>query len=46
MDITEITCEVVEWAHLVHNRNQWRAFVNTEMNIQAPRKGTGEFLSS
>jgi hypothetical protein len=28
--------EGVDWIHLVQDRDQWRAFVNTVMNLQVP----------
>jgi hypothetical protein len=27
---------VLDWIHLAQHRDQWRAFVNTLMNIQVP----------
>jgi hypothetical protein len=34
MDVREIECEVVDWIHLTQGRDQWRALVNTVMNLQ------------
>jgi hypothetical protein len=36
MDITEIRIYGVNWIRLVQDRVQWRAFVNTVMNLRAP----------
>jgi len=36
MDLGEIGCEGVEWIHLVQHRDQWRAVVNTVMNLRVP----------
>jgi hypothetical protein len=36
MDLKEIGWGSRDWIHLVHNRDQWRALVNTVMNIRAP----------
>jgi hypothetical protein len=36
MDLREIRCEVVDWMHLVQDRNQWRAVVNRVMNLRVP----------
>jgi hypothetical protein len=33
MDIKEIGCENVGWIHLLQNRHQLQAAVNTEMNL-------------
>jgi hypothetical protein len=33
VDITEIEYEDVYWMHLAHDRDQWRAVVNTVMNL-------------
>jgi hypothetical protein len=34
MDLGEIGWEVVDWIHLAHDRDQWRAVMNREMNLQ------------
>jgi hypothetical protein len=36
MDLREIGWEGVDWMHLAQDRYQWRAVVNTVMNIQVP----------
>jgi hypothetical protein len=36
IDLREIGWEVVEWFHLVQDRGQRRAFVNTIMNLWVP----------
>jgi hypothetical protein len=36
MDLREIGWGDVDWIYLVHNRDQWRAVVNTVMNIRVP----------
>jgi hypothetical protein len=36
MDLREIGYEGVDWMHLDQNRDQWRAFVNTVMNLRSP----------
>jgi hypothetical protein len=36
MDLGEIGCEVVECMHLVEDRDQWRAVLNTVMDLSAP----------
>jgi hypothetical protein len=36
MDIREIGCEGVDWIHLAQHRDQWRAVVNTVMNLRIP----------
>jgi len=33
MDLTETGGEVEDWIHLAQNRDQWRALVNTVMNL-------------
>jgi len=36
IDLREIRWESVDWMHLVQNRGQWRALVNTEISIRVP----------
>jgi transcription termination factor 2 len=36
MDLREIGIEGVNWIHLAQDRVQWRAFVNTAMNLRDP----------
>jgi hypothetical protein len=36
MNLMEIGCEVVDWMHLAQDRDQWRAVVNTVMNLRVP----------
>jgi hypothetical protein len=36
MDLREIGIDGVNWIQLAHNMVQWRAFVNTVMNLQVP----------
>jgi hypothetical protein len=36
MDLREIGWESVEWMHVAQFRNQWRALVNTVMNLLVP----------
>jgi hypothetical protein len=44
-DIREIRWGVLDWIYLVQDRDQWRAPVNTVMNLWAP-KNVGKFLSN
>jgi hypothetical protein len=36
MDLREIGWDGVDWIDLVQDRNQWRALVNTVMNLRVP----------
>jgi hypothetical protein len=45
MDLREIGWEHVDWRHVAQNRDQWRAVVNTVMNIRVPPKAEN-FLTS
>jgi hypothetical protein len=33
-DLREIGCDGVDWIDLAQNRDQWRALVNTVMNLR------------
>jgi len=45
MDLLEIGWEGVELIHLVQDRDQWRALVNTIMILRVPYK-VGNFLTA
>jgi hypothetical protein len=36
MDLREIGWDGVDWIELAEDRDQWRALVNTAMNLQVP----------
>jgi hypothetical protein len=36
MDLREIGWGCTEWIYLFQDKDQWRAFVNTVMNLQVP----------
>jgi hypothetical protein len=36
IDLREIGWDVVDWVDLAQDRNQWRALVNTVMNLRVP----------
>jgi hypothetical protein len=36
MDLGEIGWDGVDWIELAHDRGQWRALVNTVMNLRVP----------
>jgi hypothetical protein len=36
MDLREIGWDVMDWIHLVQDRDQWMALVNTVMNLLVP----------
>jgi hypothetical protein len=36
MDLRELECDVMDWIDLAQDKDQWRDFVNTEMNIRVP----------
>jgi hypothetical protein len=36
MDLREIGWSGMDWIHLAQDRYQWRAFVNTVMNLSVP----------
>jgi hypothetical protein len=45
IDLREIGWDVMDWIDLAQDRDQWRAVVNTVMNIRVPYNA-GKFLSS
>jgi len=45
MDLKKTGREGVDWIHLAQDRDQWRAVVNTVMNLWVLEK-TGNFLTS
>jgi hypothetical protein len=36
MDLRKTGCEVLEWMHLVQDRDQWRALVKKAMKLEVP----------
>jgi hypothetical protein len=36
MDLREIEWDSIDWIDLAQDRDQWRAFVNTAMNLRVP----------
>jgi hypothetical protein len=45
MDLREICWEGVDCSHVAQDRDQWRAVVNTVMNLGVPQMA-GNFLTS
>jgi hypothetical protein len=45
IDLREIGLDVMGWSDLAQDRDQWRALVNTVMNLLIPLNA-GKFLSS
>jgi hypothetical protein len=45
MDLIKMRCEGMDWIDLALDRDQWRAPVNTVMNLRIPQNA-GKFLSS
>jgi hypothetical protein len=45
MDLREIGWGGMDWIDLAQDRDQWRALVNTVMNLRFP-KNAGKFLRS
>jgi hypothetical protein len=36
IDLQKLGWKIVEWIHLAQDRDQWRALVNTVMNLRVP----------
>jgi hypothetical protein len=36
MDLRQIGWDGMDWIDLVHDKDQWRALVNTVMNLRVP----------
>jgi hypothetical protein len=36
IDLREIGWDGMDWIHLAQDRDQWKALVNTVMNLQVP----------
>jgi hypothetical protein len=36
MDLREIRWDDMDWLHLAQDRDQWKALVNTVMNLRVP----------
>jgi hypothetical protein len=36
MDIRDIECDCVDWIDMAQDKDQWRALVNTVLNLRAP----------
>jgi hypothetical protein len=45
IDLREIGWGDVDWIHLAQDRDQWRALVNSVMNLRVPQN-IGKLLSS
>jgi len=43
--LEEVRREDMEWIHLIHNREKWRAVVNTVMNLRVTYNA-GNFWAS
>jgi hypothetical protein len=45
MDLREIGWDGIDWIEMAQNRDQWRALLNTVINLRVPQNA-GNFLSS
>jgi len=36
MDLRKTRCEVMNWIHVIQDRDQWRALVNTAIKLRVP----------
>jgi hypothetical protein len=36
MDLRDIGCDAMDWIDLAEDRDKWRAFVDTVMNLRVP----------
>jgi hypothetical protein len=45
MDLGEIVWDGMDWIDLAQDMDQWRALVNTVMNLRVPQNA-GKFLNS
>jgi hypothetical protein len=36
LDLTEIGWKYLDWMHMAQDKDQWRAIVNTVMNLRVP----------